>query len=239
MCTVTFVKTKKGKVILTSNRDEKTHRPTIPPTSYTVGDQTVTFPKDELAGGTWIAMGDNGIFCCLLNGAFQLHQSKGNYRRSRGQIVLDVFRSTSPESFLEQIDLENIEPFTLIIYNSILDKLNVLVWDEHKKHIYDLDVNQPHFWASATLYSSEFTKQRRERFYSFMLGKEDVYEASIYRLHSTTKEEGGYILNDRGQIETVSVTQLILTELKGKLIYNDLLSEKQTTVEKTWNKVLL
>lgn len=225
--------------MLTSNRDEKTHRATLHPKTYLIGQESVTFPKDEIAGGTWIALGDNGIFCCLLNGGFKLHEWKGNYRRSRGQILLDVFRADSTEKFLKEIDLDNIEPFTLIIYNSVSDKLNLLVWDGNQRHISDLNVNEPHFWASATLYSSDVKTARKEQFFNFMSSSSEHSAKSIYHLHSSPKESNGYILNDRGGIETVSVTQLILSNLKGMMIYNDLIAETQTIVEKEWNKVLL
>jgi len=238
MCTVTFIKTTSGKVILTSNRDEKTHRATLPPKNYLINNLEVAFPKDEIAGGTWIALDEKGVFCCLLNGGFQLHKSKGNYRRSRGQIVLDVFRSPSIEKFLQDTDLTNIEPFTLILYNSIEDKLNLLVWDERKKHQFDLDTNQPHFWASATLYSPAVTNKRREQFYAYTLDKINIDKTSIFTLHNNKKENGGYILDNRDAIETVSITQIILTKLKGMMIYNDLKEETQTTLEKTWKKVL-
>ncbi len=168
MCTVSFVKKKNGEVVLTSNRDEKTHRSTVSPKNYTINRTEVAFPKDELAGGTWIALGGNGVFCCLLNGAFEKHISKGYYRRSRGQIVLDVFRASSVDEFLNTIDLNNVEPFTLIIYQSTCDKLNLLVWDGKEKHISELDTNQPHFWGSATLYTKEFTDERRNQFFDHL-----------------------------------------------------------------------
>tara|TARA_R110002072_G_scaffold302889_1_gene489479 strand:- start:65 stop:784 length:720 start_codon:yes stop_codon:yes gene_type:complete len=239
MCTVTFVKSKDGNAILTSNRDEKSHRATLAPSTYSINERNVTFPKDEVADGTWIALGDNGVFCCLLNGGFKIHQSTGNYRRSRGQILLDVFREKSPEEFLNNVDLDNIEPFTLIIYNSIEDKLNVLVWDEKNKHISQLNADEPHFWASATLYSPEFSQKRKQQFFDFMNNQSTNLETVIFTLHNSEKQQNGFILNDRDGIKTVSVTQLILSVLKGKMVYYDLVNETEKIVERKWNKVLL
>ena len=236
MCTVTFIKTDQG-VVLTSNRDERTRRSTLAPKSYSVGSKRVSFPKDEEAGGTWIALGDNGVFCCLLNGGFNQHVSKGNYRRSRGQIVLDVFRMNSPETFLDVIDLENIEPFTLILYNSKEDKLLLLVWDEIEKHIKELDANTPHFWASASLYSKEVSLERRKQFYNYIDDIEEVGSESIYELHSRSREQQGYILSAISGIETVSITQLILNQKKGTMIYNVLSENIKTVINKSWEKV--
>jgi len=236
MCTVSFVKKDNGEVVLTSNRDEKTHRSTIPPKEYSIDGNKITFPKDELAGGTWIALGEQGTFCCLLNGAFEKHASKDNYRRSRGQIVLDVFRSESVETFLNKLDLENVEPFTLIIYQSTTQKLNLLVWDEKEKHISELDTNTPHFWGSATLYTKEFTDQRRLQF--FELFKHDKGELSIFKKHSSSKTQNGFLLNNREGIETVSVTQIILSKLKGSMSYFVLNENLTTKITKEWKKDL-
>ena len=236
MCTVSFVKKDNGEVILTSNRDEKTHRATLPPQEYNIGGEKVAFPKDELAGGTWIALGEEGTFCCLLNGAFEKHISKGNYKRSRGQIVLDVFRSTSVDDFLNTVDLENVEPFTLIIYQSAIQKLKLLVWDEKEKHISNLDIDEPHFWGSATLYTKDFTDIRRNQFFEHI--KNNKEEKSIFQKHSSTKEHGGFVLNNRDGIETVSVTQIILTELKGSMNYFVLDKKFTTKITKEWKKEL-
>ena len=72
MCTVSFIPVSNEHIILTSNRDERVNRATLPPVAEVVEDTTVFFPKDEEAGGTWFAAGDNGRVCCLLNGAFKL-----------------------------------------------------------------------------------------------------------------------------------------------------------------------
>lgn len=236
MCTVSFVKKENGQVVLTSNRDEKTHRSTISPKEYNIEGNRIIFPKDELAGGTWIALGEQGTFCCLLNGAFTKHTAKGNYRRSRGQIVLDVFRSTSVDKFLEKIDLDNVEPFTLIIYQSTSQKLNLLVWDEKKKHISELDTNKPHFWGSATLYTKGFTDARRTQFFEHL--KHDKGDESIFKKHSSSKDQGGFVLNNREGIETVSVTQIILSKLKGSMSYFVLNKNLTTKITKEWKKEL-
>ena len=66
MCTVTFVRTEKG-FILTSNRDEKSARKTIKPKVYKHGEKSLVYPKDELAGGTWVSTNANNRIACLLS----------------------------------------------------------------------------------------------------------------------------------------------------------------------------
>ncbi len=236
MCTVSFVKKADGTVILTSNRDEKKHRATIPPKEYIVNNKNICFPKDELAGGTWIALGEEGVFCCLLNGAFEKHISKGNYRRSRGQIVLDVFRYHTVDDFLNNIDLSNVEPFTLIIYQAKIQSLQLLVWDEKQKHISNLDIEEPHFWGSATLYTKDFTNNRRSQFFKFL--KTNQNEGSIFNLHLSPKQNDGFLMENHEGIETVSVTQIIMSEVKGSMHYFVLNEKLMTKITKEWKKNL-
>ncbi|MBK6665833.1 MAG: NRDE family protein [Saprospiraceae bacterium] len=69
MCTVSYMPTKSG-FILTSSRDESKVRKALPPATYHLHGQDLVFPKDILAGGTWIAASERGQVACLLNGAF-------------------------------------------------------------------------------------------------------------------------------------------------------------------------
>ena len=54
MCTVTYLPLPNNNFILTSNRDETPLRKTIPPKTYIENGVALIYPKDELAGGTWI-----------------------------------------------------------------------------------------------------------------------------------------------------------------------------------------
>lgn len=99
MCTVSFVATN-DKIIITSNRDEKTVRPSaIPPRNYTVNGKNIIFPKDPKVGGTWFVANADGAILVLLNGADEKHEMQLSYRKSRGLIVLDMISSFSPKNF--------------------------------------------------------------------------------------------------------------------------------------------
>ncbi|MGM0651116.1 MAG: NRDE family protein, partial [Bacteroidota bacterium] len=66
MCTVTYIPSLQGNsFVLTSNRDEKEYRPTMPPEVYTYDNCKLVFPRDEEAGGSWIAVSDKGNINCL------------------------------------------------------------------------------------------------------------------------------------------------------------------------------
>ena len=65
MCTVTLVR-KEGKIIITSNRDERASRPAShKPELQLVGNKKLLFPKDPLAGGSWFVIDDDSNVCLL------------------------------------------------------------------------------------------------------------------------------------------------------------------------------
>ena len=116
MCTVSFVPTKNG-ICITSNRDEKiTRSKAISPQKIIINNKEITFPKDPQAGGTWFAHDGKNVIV-LLNGAKEKHISAGNYKKSRGLIVLDLISAIDPFLEWETIVLQDIEPFTIVFFN--------------------------------------------------------------------------------------------------------------------------
>ncbi len=90
MCTVTYLPIGNDQFILTSNRDESPMRKTIAPKKYDEQGIALVYPKDELAGGTWIGLSEKNRLVCLLNGGFEIHERKGPYAMSRGLIVRKI-----------------------------------------------------------------------------------------------------------------------------------------------------
>ena len=90
----------------------------------------ITYPKDELAGGTWIGMSNKNRLVCLLNGGFEKHQRNSSYRMSRGVVVKNILSVENPVTYIEEYDFTDIEPFTIVLvdWNSILETYE-LVWD--------------------------------------------------------------------------------------------------------------
>lgn len=186
MCTVTFVPTQNG-YILTSSRDEQKARPTIFPKKYSIGDKMLIFPKDELAGGTWIATDEKHRTACLLNGAFENHIKKERYRKSRGLILLESFAFSSINDFSNQVDLENIEPFTLLLIDSSPNLEFVeMRWDGTKKYIKNIDINLPQIWSSATLYPAEVRKKEKIGLKNSLLPKR-VYRKKPFKIFTLPK----------------------------------------------------
>jgi uncharacterized protein with NRDE domain len=230
MCTVSFVKSQ-SKIIITSNRDETALRPSaIEPQSYIVNSKKIFFPKDPKAGGTWYAVSENGTIVVLLNGADEKHQIKPNYRRSRGLIVLDIVSADSSINSWETIDLQDIEPFTLVVYQD--KKLYQLRWNEIEKSKLILDANTPHIWSSSTLYSKQIRKERADWFFDFIKNNTKISSEKLLYFHQYTKGENsqnGLVINRDNDMKTLSITQSVILNDDVILSHHDLQSQTESS----------
>ena len=223
MCTVSFVNSN-GKIVITSNRDESVIRPSaIPPANYMRNGKNVIFPKDSKAGGTWYVVDEKGTVLVLLNGAQDKHKVEFHYRKSRGLIVLDVISHDSPRVFWDVINLDNIEPFTLVLYQE--KRLFQLRWNGLEKESIELDINKNHIWSSATLYSEEIRVKRANWFTTFLEHKDDVSSSEMLQFHRYTEQENeknGLIINRNDELKTLSITQTVIEKNKAIVRYYDL-----------------
>lgn len=228
MCTVSFVNVN-DTVIITSNRDEKVLRPSaIPPKEYTINGRNVIFPKDPKAGGTWFAVAANGTVLVLLNGADEKHKVSLPYRKSRGLIVLDIISSMSPRDFWNEIDLENIEPFTLVLFQE--SALFQLRWNGKEKESIPLDIHKNHVWSSSTLYPAVVREKRTNWFYTFLNANPVISETEMLHFHRYTEEgnqENGLVINRNDQMKTLSITQSVIEKNKVAILHCDLIAQKE------------
>ncbi|MBO0322669.1 NRDE family protein [Muricauda sp. CAU 1633] len=228
MCTVSFI-SRNNRYYITSNRDEHVSRPlAYQPQEKTINDVKVLFPKDPKAGGTWFAINELGVVSVLLNGAYVRHQSKGSYVKSRGLVLLDVISSLHPETTLQQMDLYNIEPFTLILLNGSLLEFR---WDGNQKYFTPLDKAKDHIWSSVTLYTDDVIAKRASLFDSFLRKKEHIEAKDVVDFHSNNHKdfENGFIIDRETGLKTFSVTQTVLDQEEILMRHIDLLSD--TTYE--------
>jgi len=222
MCTVTYIPTKEG-CIITSNRDEKiTRERALPPTEYYMEGKKITFPKDPKAGGTWIAHSETKIVV-LLNGAQEKHIPKSNYRKSRGLIVLELISVENSLQYWESVDLTDIEPFTIVLFEN--NKLLQLQWNEIEKSEEEKDENQFHIWSSSTLYSKEIREQRKIWFANFIKENYNPSSDEILHFHQFTESENkeyGLQINRNDTLKTISITQCQVTQDNIEMRYLDL-----------------
>lgn len=230
MCTVSFVFAN-GKTIITSNRDEKIARPNaIEPKNYVVNNKTIFFPKDQKAGGTWYALTEEATVLVLLNGAAEKHEVKPSYRKSRGLIVLDIISANSPIEAWQTIDLTDIEPFTLVLFQD--KKLYQLRWNEMEKETLSLNATQNYIWSSSTLYSAEIRAKRANWFSTFIDTKPEVNAIEMYHFHRYAEgdnTEHGLVINRNDILKTLSITQTVIDANKVVLSHYDLQQQKEFT----------
>lgn len=227
MCTVSFISSKEG-CFITSNRDEHISRPmAMQPEEGTINSIKVLFPKDPQAGGTWFAINEFGVVAVLLNGAFVKHERKPSYAKSRGLVVLDVIASMEPESTLGKMDLTEVEPFTLVLFDG--DGLTEFRWDGESRHRKTLNPQQNHIWSSVTLYDERAIEQRNQLFGDFIATNNGISAGQIVDFHSNNHQdyENGFVIDRTTGLKTFSVTQVILQQEDAAMHHYDLLNGKE------------
>ncbi|HIO16462.1 MAG TPA: hypothetical protein EYN19_06430 [Flavobacteriales bacterium] len=217
MCTVSFTPNPTSDspfgFTLISNRDESPLRITSAP----LESDGQIYPRDEEAGGTWVAASRNGRVGCLLNGAFVKHDRLPAYSRSRGRMILEMFEYEDVESFFREVDLDGVEPFTLIIvdtygYNELT--LWEFRWDYERKHVTECDAGVKKVWSSSTLYSPEIQKSRIEDF--------NIWTADTLSFHKSEE----VLLHPTNGVSTVSITEVKSCNKGVQMTYHDLVIDK-------------
>ena len=227
MCTVTFVPVQ-DKYFITSNRDEKNVRKlAIPPAVYQFESGKILFPKDSDMGGSWIASHENGNAAVLLNGALEKHIPQPPYRLSRGKIFLHVLASENPATRFDSVDLDRIEPFTLILFEK--GDLYECRWDGIKKYCETLNSHRPYIWSSVTLYEEQIIKKRESWFASFLHENPNPSQRDVLYFHHFTGDgnKDHSLQMERGVLySTVSITGISLTQDRANMKYHDLKERK-------------
>lgn len=224
MCTITFIPKPNNNFILTSNRDEAPGRETFPSKIYEEEGVRLLYPKDAVAGGTWIGVSDKKRIVCLMNGGFVAHERKPFYGKSRGLVVKDLLKTANAKQEIENYDFSEIEPFTAILVEwSTHLHLHQLVWDGEKYH-YSQEPLAAHIWSSSPLYPEMLKKKREHWFSSFLNDKTNASKEEMLLFHKTAGEGdlNSNLIMDRGFIKTKSITQVFKTEEAVEMRYEDL-----------------
>lgn len=223
MCTVTFIPGREG-ILLASNRDEKHFRSTaLPPATHATDQGLLLYPKDGDAGGTWIATNESGQAVVFLNGGFVPHQSSPPYRKSRGQILLDIIGQATPVETCVSIPLDNIEPFTAIIWAEMA--LHEFRWDGHARHLRKLTATRPHIWSSVTLYDAPVIGKRESWFHAWLAQHDSPSLDDLMHFHQFTgdgDQHNDLLMNRNGHVYTVSITGIHIGPHDTLMKYIDL-----------------
>ncbi|WP_439130448.1 NRDE family protein [Polaribacter sp.] len=233
MCTVTYLPLSDDNFIITANRDETPLRKTIPPKKYIEKDAELMYPKDVIAGGTWIGTSNKKRLVCLLNGGFENHIRKLPYKMSRGIIVKNILSTEDAIKYIKDFDFINIEPFTLILVDWKTNlETHELVWDGNQKHFTQLN-QEPKIWSSSTLYTKKMKQCREKWFQDWLVKNKNFSQDNILNFHNNehlgTPETSPKMKRDF--VQTVSVTSFQKDQNNIKITYFDLLNHLEYNLE--------
>ncbi len=230
MCTVTFLPLNSTDFILTSNRDEQRLRETLLPKKYEENGVEMLFPKDKMAGGTWIGTSSKNRLICVLNGAFVKHIRKESYQKSRGVIAKEMLQVSQIESYIQKLDLLEVEPFTMVIvdWNNTLLNLFELIWDGKTKYFSKLK-NEPKIWSSSTLYKDDMKVVRKKWFQHWIANNKFTSKAILDFHHSEIGDKEQSVLMKRSYVETVSITSVKKEVDSIEMLYEDIVHNKKAT----------
>ena len=118
MCTLVLLRRPghQWPLILGANRDEMVGRPWQAPGRHWDDRPNVVAGLDELAGGSWLGVNDEGVVAAILNRVGTLGPAAG--KRSRGELVLDALDypdAAEAAEALAALDPEAHRPFNLVI----------------------------------------------------------------------------------------------------------------------------
>lgn len=232
MCTVTYLPLGNSNFILTSNRDEDPKRETLHPATYKEDGVSLSYPKDKIAGGTWIGVSNKNRLICLLNGGFVKHKRAASYKMSRGVVVKNILKIDNPVSYIKEFDFSNIEPFTIVFvdWSETLTAYE-LVWDGDTKHFQELK-QEPKIWSSSTLYDEQMKQDRKEWFAEWLEKNPNYDVETIANFHLSTDKgtDETTLKMKRSYVETVSVTT-VAKEESLVFTYRDLLKGENTELQ--------
>lgn len=224
MCTITFIPKSDQDFILTSNRDEAPGRNTFPPRFYEEEGVELLYPKDAVAGGTWIGASEKNRIVCLMNGGFVPHKRKEFYGKSRGVVVKDFLKAEEMKPLLKVYDFSEIEPFTAIIIEWAKKlKLYSVVWDGEILHESEEPL-VPQIWSSSPLYPNDLKLKRETWFLEFLNSTQDASASDMLSFHKTAGDGdlNSDLIIDRGFVRTKSITQIVKDKSGIRMRYEDL-----------------
>jgi len=209
MCTVVSIPGKNGYHFASLRDEDAGRQQAIVPLFIQGDNSSYLAPIDPLGKGTWLGVNEYGNVIILLNGGFENHTKQKKYAKSRGIIVTELLSDSMPVVEWNLMDLNNIEPFTLIVWSE--GNLFQLVWDGKQKHRINLPKTEAHIWSSSTLYSANAKTCRTQLFNKWMSTIPCVSKLSLLNFFSGYNDNyNGFLMNRDEKVKTLSYTFITL-----------------------------
>src|SRR5690606_13462897 len=142
------------------------------------------------------------------------------YNKSRGVVVKELLAAPNFAEASEEIDLSEVEPFTIIAADWQKQLFFAeFVWDGSKKHHKKLPL-KPHIWSSSPLYSAEM-KNLREQWFQELQKDIGLSPEALLKFHFSAGkgDVNTGVIMDRGFVKTKSISQIVIFERKGSFYY--------------------
>lgn len=111
-------------LILGANRDEMVGRPWAPPARHWPDRANVVAGLDQLAGGSWLGLNDEGVIACIMNRMNTLGPQSG--RRSRGELVLEALDHADAAAAVAA--LQDLDPAAYRAFNMVVADNSDAYW---------------------------------------------------------------------------------------------------------------
>lgn len=118
MCTFVILRRpdQSWPVIIGANRDEMVDRPSSPPGRHWPERPGTIAGRDDLAGGSWLGLNDDGVVAGIMNRMNTLGPEAG--KRSRGELVLEALDHADARdavTALAELDGRAYRPFNMVV----------------------------------------------------------------------------------------------------------------------------
>ena len=214
------------------SRDElRSRSPEIAPSWHEIGDGSrANYPVDPDAGGTWVAVHENGFYLGLLNLNLPDHELDADRpiaSRSRGLLIPELIQAGCVEdaiAMIENMDLAGTSPFRLIVAGRGQGGRYVYaakqfrgVWLSDVQQITELD--RPVCFASSGLGDS-LVQCRLPVFDEMMALEATIENQHAFHQHQWADRTEFSVMMSRPDARTSSVTSVVAAgEKEPKILY--------------------
>ncbi len=131
MCTliVLYRPAHEWPVLIAANRDEMLNRPWQTPGRHWPDRPNVVAGLDELGGGSWFGLNDDGVAAGIMNRAGTLGPAAD--KRSRGELVLEALDHADAKTAAEA--LSHIDPAAYRAFNLVIADSRGVYWLRHNE----------------------------------------------------------------------------------------------------------
>lgn len=240
MCSVSWLIDDESYQIFFNRDEQKTRAKALPPRIQPMDGMKVLMPIDPVGQGSWISTNEVGVTLCLLNN-YQGDMPK-NVLFSRGLLLKNLSKEESIKGVckaFERLTLPQFAPFVLLAFDlSVCREGNsvvALTWDGVRSSVKA---------AKAPLFSSgvdlrQVTEYRKAA-YDKIVGKHPSQEKLLaFHQHRHPTHPHMSVFMHREDAETVSLTQIIVSEEQQEMRYVGGLSCEKLTSDTLRNNTTL